>query len=135
VDARLGLVPLGRDSTERESEQARGDDERPIGAHEGRANGLDRLQVRLGGLLHAGEVVVVREVDHPVRVGHAGAQAVGIVQAAAVDLGADRGERFGGSVRAGEAEDLMSGVEKLRDDGRADPSGCSGDEDAHVAPH
>ena len=37
----------------------------------------------------------------------------------------------GRGIRASEPDDLMSGADQLGDGGRADPAGCSGDEDAH----
>ena len=50
---------------------------------------------------------------------------------AAQHLGAQGGDCLGGVVRAGEPEDLVAGPDELGDDGRADPAGRAGDEDAH----
>jgi hypothetical protein len=79
--------------------------------------------------------VVVAEVDDAVAQGRAGAQAVEVVQIAAQNVGAEARDRCGRGVRPGEADDLLSGFEKLGDDGRTDPSRCSGDEYAHENRH
>ena len=63
----------------------------------------------------------------------AAAQAVEVVEGAAVDLGPG-GHRRGGVVRAGQADDLVSGVEELADDGRTDESGRAGDKYTHGDP-
>ena len=131
VAAQVGQVLLGGDPAGREVEGARGDHQRPVGAHQGRADRVDRRQVRLRGRRHAGEVMVVAEVDHPVGLGRPGPQAVEVVQFAAVYLGAERGDGGGGALRSREAEDLVAGVEQFGDDGGADPAAGSGDEDAH----
>ena len=71
------------------------------------------------------------EVDDPVGRGGGGAQALEVVEAAAVDLGAGGGDRLGRGVGAGEADDLVAGIDELGDDGGADPAAGAGDEHAH----
>ena len=61
-----------------------------------------------------------REVDDAVGLLRAGAQAVEVVEGAAMDLGAGGGDGFGRGVRTGEAEDLVAGLDQLGDDGGAD---------------
>ena len=63
------------------------------------------------------------EVDDAVGRGGGGAQALEVVEAAAVDLGAGRGDGVGRGVGAGEPDDLVARVEELGDDGGADPAG------------
>ena len=60
------------------------------------------------------EVVDERGVDDAVRAGGAGAQAVEVLEIAAMDLGAGGRERRGGLVGAGEADDLVTGVDAAR---------------------
>ena len=79
--------------------------------------------------------MVVAEVDDAVAGVRARAQAVEVVQIAAQNLGAQAGDGGGRGVRSGETDNLMTGVEELGDDGRTDPSRCSGDEDAHEDLH
>ncbi len=123
-----------RGASGREPEDPGGDDQRPVGALQGRANSINRLQVCLRRLLDAREIMVVSEVDNPVGRGRAGAQAVGIVETAAVHIGSQASDRCRRSVRASKAENLMPGVEELLDDGRPDPPGRSGDKDTHEDP-
>jgi hypothetical protein len=78
--------------------------------------------------------VVVAEVDDGVGARGAGAERVEIVEAAAMDLGAERRDLLGRVVGAGEAEHLVPGGEQLGYDRRSDPAGCSGDEDTHGEP-
>jgi hypothetical protein len=61
----------------------------------------------------------------------AGPQAVEVVKTAPVYLGSGVGERSGRGIRAGQPEDLMARADELGDDGRADPAGRAGDENAH----
>jgi hypothetical protein len=72
-----------------------------------------------------------RQVDHPVALGRPLAEAVEVLERAAVDLGPRRLERVGRRLGAGEADDVMAGVGQFGDDGGADPTGRPGDEDAH----
>jgi len=64
--------------------------------------------------------VLEREVDDAVRVGGAAAQPVEVVQIAAADLRAERGDGLRGGIGAGEADDLVAVGEKFRDDGGGD---------------
>ena len=61
------------------------------------------------------------------------AQAVEVVEVAALDLGAGGLDGGGRRVRAGEADDLVARSDELGDDGRADETGCAGDENTHEA--
>jgi hypothetical protein len=120
-----------------QADHARGDHQGLAGSGEGVAERVDGRPVHRGGGGHAagGEVgVAVAEVDHAVGVGRRGPQAVEVVQVAAAGLGAESGHLGGGRVRAGQADDLVAGLDELGDGGRADPAGCAGDEDAHVEP-
>jgi hypothetical protein len=54
-----------------------------------------------------------------------------IVEVTAADASPLRPQCCGRSVRPGQSSDLMSGGEKLIDGGRTDPSGRSGNENAH----
>ena len=89
-----------------------------------RASPIAVIAAQVGARLrrHAREVVVVAEVDDAVGGRGAGAQAVEVVEVAAAHLGAERGDRRGGGVGAGEADDLVAGGEQLGDDGGADPA-------------
>ncbi len=53
---------------------------------------------------------------------------VEVVEGAADDLGAGRGQGGGRGVGAGEPDDLVACVDELGDDGGADPAGGAGDE-------
>jgi hypothetical protein len=55
-----------------------------------------------------GDVVAEGEVDDAVGLLGAGPQDVDVLDVAAQDLGAGRGDLLGGGVRAGQAEDLVS---------------------------
>ena len=110
---------------------AGGDHERSARALERSAERLDGAPIGLARLLDLGEVVDVGGVDHAVRLLRAAAQAVEVLERAAVDLGAGALERRGSLVRAGEADHLVPRLEELGDDRRSDETGCAGDEYAH----
>ena len=61
----------------------------------------------------------------------AAAQAVEIIERAAMDLCPGGVEGSGRGIRASQADDLMAGADELGNDGGADPAGRAGDEDAH----
>ncbi len=71
-------------------------------------------------------------VDHAVRHGRALAEAFEVVKIAAMHLGARGRERLGAGIRAREAQHLMARVDELRNDGRTDKAGSSGDKDTHI---
>ncbi len=75
--------------------------------------------------------MVVGQVDHTVDGRGGRADALGVVEGAPDDLDAEVRDPLGGGVGAGEARDLVTGREQLGDDGRSDPAGRPGDEDAH----
>ncbi len=70
-------------------------------------------------------------VDHAVRRVRRRSQDVEIVQSAAPSLRAAGGERRGGLVRTGKADDPVPRVEQVADDGGTDEAGRAGDEYAH----
>jgi hypothetical protein len=76
--------------------------------------------------------VVVAEVNDAVGIGRRRPQAVDIGKITSPDLGASLRDGGRGGVGASQADDLVPGGEQVGDDGRADPAGRSGDEDAHV---
>nr|WP_233506925.1 hypothetical protein [Jiangella anatolica] len=127
---RRGVV-LRRRAPLDEARQACGQQERPVAPRELVEHAPD------GGVLGAarrrvvGEVVLERQVDDGVGGARACREAVGVVEAAAMDGGALGRERGGGVVGAGEADHLVAVSEELVGDGRADPARSSGDEDAH----
>ena len=57
------------------------------------------------------------EVDHAVGLGRGGAQAVEVVEVTAAHLGAERGDRVGGGVGAGQADHTVAVAEQFGDDG------------------
>ncbi len=116
-----------------EGGDARGEQEGAVGADERIADGLDRgsLGCARGG--RVGPVVLVREMDDGFGVLSASTDAREIVEVTAADLDPLCLEGSGGSVGPGEPGDLVPGGEKFIDGGGADPSGGSGDENAHVA--
>jgi hypothetical protein len=107
-----------------------GDQQRPVGAGEGRCEDRDRLAVGLGATDLA-ELVLVGEVDDAIAVSGARAQDVDVGQVPAQHLGTRRCDGVGGSIGTGETDDLVSGADELRNHGRADPAGRAGDEDVH----
>jgi hypothetical protein len=114
-----------------EASGARGEQEGAVGAGERIAYGLDRgsLGCARGG--RVGPVVLVREMDDGFGGVSASTDAREIVEIAAADASPLGLEGGGGGVGPGEPGDLMSGGEKFIDGGGADPSGGSGDENAH----
>jgi hypothetical protein len=70
-------------------------------------------------------------VDHAVRFGRPGAQAVQVGQGAAVNLGARGRQACGGLVRTGQAGDVVARFEQLAHDGGADEPGRAGHENMH----
>src|SRR5581483_7690400 len=59
---------------------------------------------------------------------------VEVVEGAADHLGARVLHSRGRGVGAGEARDVVAGLDELGDDGRADPTGRAGDENTHENP-
>jgi AcrR family transcriptional regulator len=130
-----GVVFRGQ-AARREQGGPRGHDERPSGSGECFAERRDGLPVGAGGgrgVARRGEIVDVGGVDHAVRFGRAGAQAVQVGQGAAVYLGTRGRYRCGGLVRAGQAGDVVPRFEQLPDDGGADEPGRAGHENTHDA--
>jgi hypothetical protein len=114
-----------------EAGHARGEEEGAAGAGQRVADGLDRGSLGGDRVGRVGPVVLVREVDDGFGCLGAGPDAPEIVEVAAADLRPFCLERGGGSVGSGEPGDLMPGGEKFIDGGGTDPSGGSGDENAH----
>ena len=98
------------------------------------AHGGDRLEVGVDGALEvaAGHPVVLEgEVDDAVGVAGGLAQNVEVVERPALDRAARRFDGCGSFIRAGQAGDLVAGVEQLWDDGRTDVARRAGDEYTH----
>jgi hypothetical protein len=94
----------------RQQGRPRGHHERPSGSGECFAERLDGAPVGAGGgrgVAGFREVVDVGGVDHAVRRGRPGAQAVQVGQGTAVNLGTGGRQRRGTPVRAGQAHDAM----------------------------
>ena len=130
------VVVFRGQAARREQGGPRGHDEGPSGSGECFAERLDGLPVGAGGgrgVAGRGEIVDVGGVDHAVRFGRPGAQAVQVGQGAAVNLGARGRQRCGGLVRAGQAGDVVARFEQLADDGGADEPGRAGHENTHDA--
>ena len=131
-------VVLGGGPAQRGAAQAGREHERAVGTGQGRAHRLDRAPVGGPGgrkvALAECDLVLEGEVDHAVGlVGRLG-QDVGVVEVAALDRGAGSVEFLGGRIRAGQAHDVVAGLEEFGDDGGADPARRSGDEDLHGVP-
>ena len=127
-------VAFGRRLSGCEPEDAGGDDERSVGAHQRLADCLDRGAVGVGRSLEVArerELVLEGEVEHAVRVADRLAQDVQVVERAALHLGSGGGERVGRRVRAREPDHLMARADELGKNGRADPAGRSGHENPH----
>ena len=124
-------VPFGAQPSRGEHGRTGGDHERPTGACERGAQRLDRPQIRLGGRLHLREVVDVGEVDDPIGRGRASAQAVEVVESAALHRAPGGGDGSRRSIRTREPDDLMARADELRNHGGADEAGRAGDEHAH----
>jgi len=132
--AGIPRVLLGPDHAGGEAGRSGGDDERSIRTRQCLAECLDGAQVRIGSALkipRESDVVLVRGVNDPVARGSAGAQAVEVIQSAAMHIGAGGGEGFSRGIRTGEPEDLMACADELRNGGGANPAGRAGDENTH----
>jgi len=92
---------------------------------------LHRLSVGFDAGQDLGPVVYEGGVDHAVGRRRAAAQALEILQRAAMNRGACRGQSGRSCVRAGKTEHLMTRNEQFLDNGRADPSGGASDKDTH----
>ncbi len=135
VDPRTGGqgVVLGGEPAldERHHESARRADERLARPDQGLTDRLDGPPVGLDRAEEVVEVVLEGQVDHAVGGGGRLAQAVEVVEVAAVHLGAHGRQGRGPVVRAGQADDLMSGLQQLGHDGRPDVARRAGDENSH----
>jgi len=78
--------------------------------------------------------VVEGAVDHTISLRRAAAQTFQVLKIAAMHLGTGGGERLGPRVRPRQSENLMAGIDELRDDGGADKAGRAGEEYAHGKP-
>jgi len=126
-----GRVVLAGGPAPGEAGDARGEQEGAAGAGQRIAYGLDRGSLGRGRCGWVGPVVLVREVDDGLGGLGARTDAGQIVEVAAVDVSPLGPEGGGGSAGPGQTGDLMPGGEKLIDGGGTDPSGGSGDENAH----
>jgi hypothetical protein len=114
--------------------QAGRDDERPARRRERLPEHVEGAPVggcRRREVPREGHVVLEGEVDDAVRTGSGGTEDLEIVERAADHLGPGLRDRCGGRVRTSEADDLVPGLEELRDHRRTDPATGSGHEHAH----
>src|SRR4029077_16757348 len=70
-------------------------------------------------------------VDHAVGSGCSTAQALEILQRAVMYLGSPRNERLCGLIRASQAEDFVTCLQQLRDNGRTDEACSTCDKNFH----
>jgi hypothetical protein len=75
--------------------------------------------------------VVEGAVDDAVGLGRAAAQTVQVVEVAAMDLGAGGDEGLSARIGAGQAQDLVTCLNEVLHNSRADESGSTGDENTH----
>jgi hypothetical protein len=75
--------------------------------------------------------VFERQMDDAIGLGRAAMQAVEIIKAAPMHLRPGGGERSRRSLRSGQPDDLMTCVDELGNNGRADPAGRASDEYTH----
>ena len=112
-------------------QRARGDDERLARVFQRPAERLDRGPVAPHHVVEVGEVAAVGHVQDAVGGFGAAAQAVEVVQGAAVWCGAQRLQPGGGGIRARQTGDGVAGRDELGDDGGAGLAGTTGDKDMH----
>ena len=110
---------------------AGGDDQGVVRACQGRAERLNGAPVSFADGDEVREVVVEGAMDDAVGLGGAAAQTVQVFQVAAMDLGAGGGESLSACVGAGQAQNLVTCLNELLHNGRADESGGAGDEYTH----
>ena len=118
-------VPLGPQPPRGEPERAGGDGERSIRTRKRLAQCLDRVAIRIGGVLEPPrkcEVVTDREMDYSVQRVSCTPQAVEIIESAAMDLCPGSGEGVGRVIRSGEPGNLMAGADEFGYYGRANPA-------------
>ena len=70
-------------------------------------------------------------VDHAVRLGHPAAQTFQVFQSASMRFRAGGDERLGSRIRPRQSKDLMTCVDKFRNNGGADKTGSAGEKDTH----
>ncbi len=108
------------------------DEQRPVGAGQRRAQGLDGVSVYLTNFLELRKVVNEGRVDHTVRHGRALAQAFEVIKIAAMYLGARGRKRLGAGIRARQAQHLMARVNEFWNDGGTDKAGGAGNKNTHI---
>src|SRR5208282_3369224 len=114
-----------------EAGDARGEQEGAAGAGERFTYGLDRGSLGCARGRGVGPVVLVRKMDDGFGGLGASPDAREIVEITPADASPLCLDGSGGSVGPGEPGDLMSRSEKFVNGGGTDPSGGSGDENAH----
>ena len=124
---RVGAVGFDRDG----AEDARRDDEWTAAAFEQVAEELDGREVDSGRIRHSGEVVDERGVDDAVDSVRTRTQTVEVGDVASLHLRTGSGDLLGGRLRTCQADDLMTCGDEFGRDRRADPAGCTGDENTH----
>src|SRR6185437_3584011 len=116
--ARIGLrlwrwrIVFGRDAARREQRDPGGGDQWPVGPGERVCKRLNGALVDLGAVLETREVVDEGGVNDAIRHGGAFAEAIEVLEIAALRLCARRGQRFRAVIRAGEAENLVARVDE-----------------------
>jgi hypothetical protein len=108
-----------------------GQDQRPVGAFESRAERLDHTAIVLTVRYEFREVMVEGQVDDAVRSGGSPLEAVQVLKRSASDLGSSRRQTRRLVIRTTEAENLMTGGNQVFDNGRADETGGAGNKHTH----
>ncbi len=118
----------------RQQQGSRGADERPIGSNERLAHRFDSAQVCLGRAHKVVEVVSEGEVDDTV--GRCGGvpQTVEVLEVAPPHVNTLGRQGGGRLVGAGQAGDLVPGLQEFADDSRTDVPTRTGHKDTHDDP-
>src|ERR1035441_6588098 len=109
-------VPFGTHPPRGEPEGPGCDDQRSIRASQRLPERLDGTAIGIGSVLEAAresDVVLEREVDHAIGFDSGTAQAVEVVEGAAMHRCPGRGERSGRGIRASQPDDLMARTDEL----------------------
>lgn len=126
-----GRVVLGRRPPVGQTGESRRQEERLARVDECVSDGLRGGSFGGVGSGHVRPVVLVGEVDDGVGLLRPGSNGVQIVEVAAADRDPLALECGGGRVGAGQSADGVASGQQFVDDGAADPTRSSGDEDVH----
>ncbi len=108
------------------------DHQRPVGTGERGAERGNDMAVLFAVLDKPREIMVERRVDHGVRLRRTIAQALGILERAAMHLGARGGQRIGAGVGTGDADHLVACLDEFGNQRRTDETGRTGEKDTHA---